>query len=212
MNFRKTGSCSGLLFVLSCCLTLLAPLSGTALKAQGTSPSTEEPQARSQRIHEILREAKYYAPADAKTRLALEEVARRPVHSFVDFEKQCADLQTNLAQSDVMEKRKRHMFAELRYEFRDDPKVQQIFKLLTQIEDVSDRTEPIWRGMIACSKSLARSAQSKQSEYQATCIDPAHQQLVLLQPDMAKSVRELQEELQKYGSTLPPDILQLMGQ
>jgi hypothetical protein len=203
MNSRKTDWC--LAFTL---LILLMGAISARAKIQGSADTQQ--QVRSRRIHEILQEAKSYEPADAKTRLAFEEIVKRQVNSFVDFEKQCADLQISLAKNDVMEKRKRHMLAELRYQFRDDQKVQQLFKLLTQIDDVSDKTEPIWRGMIACSNILASSTQSKQSEYQTICIDPAHQQLTLLGPEMAKLTRELQDELQKYGATLPPDFLELV--
>jgi hypothetical protein len=188
-------------------LLIFALCIGTLGTAQTTTPSNSQ-QARSSRIHEILQEAKSYQPADAKIRAALGEVLGRQTRTFAEFEKQCADLQATLTESDKMEKRKRKMLADLRFEFRDDSKVQPTFSLLYQLEDVSDKFEPIWRGMIACSGILASASQDKRAAYQNICVDPAHTQLSLLVPETNRLSRQLQAELQKHGESLPRDLLQ----
>ena len=66
--------------------------------------------------------------------------------------------------------------------------------------------------MIACSVILASAAQNKQEAYQNICVDPAHQQLSLLVPEMNRLGRQLQVEVQKYGGSLPRDFLQAIGQ
>ena len=146
------------------------------------------------------------------TRASLQEILGRQITTFAEFKKQCADLQTALAEGDAMEKRKRKMLADLQFEFRDDPNVQPVFQILYQMEDFSDRVEPIWRGMIACSGNLASSGQNKQGAYQTICVDPAHQQLSVLVPELNRLGRQLQAELQKHGSSLPLDFLQAIGQ
>ncbi len=172
----------------------------------------EPPPMGSGRIHEILQEAKSYQAADAKTGAALQEIIGRQTRTFAEFEKQCADLQASLAESDAMEKRKRKMLADLQFEFRGDSKVKPFFDLLYQMEDISDKVEPIWRGMIACSGILASAAQNKQEAYQTICVDPANQQLNLLVPERNSLGHQLQDEVQKYGSSLPRDFLQAIGQ
>lgn len=104
------------------------------------------------------------------------------------------------------------MLADLQFEFQGDSKVQPVFSLLYQMEDVSDKVEPIWRGMIACSGILASAAQNKQEAYQTICVDPAHQQLSLLVPEMNRLGHQLQAEVQKYGGSLPRDFLEAIGQ
>jgi hypothetical protein len=178
---------------------------------QTVAPSNSQ-QERSRRIHEILQKAKSYQAADAKTGATLREIVGRQTRTFAEFEKQCADLQATLAENDVMEKRKRKMLTDLQFEFRGDSKVQPVFNLLYQMEDMSDKVDPIWRGMIACSGILASVAQGKQEAYQTICVDPAHQQLSLLIPEMNRLGRQLQTEIQKYGGSLPSDFLQAIGQ
>ena len=192
-------------------LMILAMSVGTLGRTQTVTPPNGQ-QERSRRIHEILQEAKSYQAADAKTGAALQEIVSRQTRTFAEFEKQCADLQATLAESDAMEKRKRKMLAGLQFEFRDDSKVQPIVNLLYQMEDISDKVEPIWHGMIACSGILASAAQNKQEAYQNICVDPAHQQLSLLVPEMNRLGRQLQAEVQRCGGSLPRDFLQAIGQ
>jgi hypothetical protein len=192
-------------------LMILARSVGTFGRAQTATPPNSQ-QERSRRIHEILQKAKSYQAADAKTRVALQEIVSRQTRTFAEFQKQCADLQATLAENNVMEKRKRKMLVDLQFEFRDDSNVQPTIKLLFQMEDVSDKVEPIWRGMIECSRTLASAAQSKQDAYQSICVDPAHQQLNLLVPEINSLGHQLQAELQKHGSSLPRDFLQAIGQ
>jgi uncharacterized protein YoxC len=192
-------------------LMILALSVGTLGRTQTVTPPNGQ-QERSRRIHEILQEAKSYQAADAKTGAALQEIVGRQARTFAEFEKQCADLQATLAESDAMEKRKREMLVDLQFEFRDNAKVQPIFNLLYQMEDISDKVEPIWHGMIACSGILASAAQNKQEAYQNICVDPAHRQLSLLVPEMNRLGRQLQAEVQKYGGSLPRDFLQAIGQ
>jgi len=192
-------------------LMILALCVGTLGRAQTITPPNSQ-QERSRHIHEILQEAKSYQAADAKTRAALQEIVGRQTGTFAEFEKQCVDLQATLAESDAMEKRKRKMLVDLQFEFRDDAKVKPVFNLLYQMEDISDKVEPIWHGMIACSGILASAAQNKQEAYQNICVDPAHQQLSLLVPEMNRLGRQLQVEVQKYGGSLPRDFLQAIGQ
>jgi hypothetical protein len=192
-------------------LMILALSVGTLGRGQTVTPSNSQ-QERSRRIHEILQKAKSYQAADTKTRAALQEVLSREPRTFEEFEKQCADLQATLTENDVMEKRKRKMLADLQFEFQGDSKVQPVFSLLYQMEDVSDKVEPIWRGMIACSGTVASAAQGKQEAYQTICVDPAHQQLSLLVPEINRLGQQLQAEVQEYGGSLPRDFLQVIGQ
>jgi hypothetical protein len=208
----RGGHAADWLLIFATLTTIFALFSRATIWAQATAASNTERQDRSHRIHEILQEAKSYTPADTKTRLAFEEITQREINSFVDFEEQCNDLQDNLTENDAMEKRKRHMLTELRYEFRDEPQVQPFFKLLGQMEDLTDKSEPVWRGMIACERILESSSQSKQKEYQTICINPAKQQLIIQKPELDGLLREFQDYLQKYGETLPRDLLQALGQ
>jgi hypothetical protein len=192
-------------------LMILTLCAGTLGRAQAITPPNSQ-QERSRRIQEILQEAKSYQAADAKTGAALQEIVGRQTRTFAEFEKQCADLQATLAENDAMEKRKRKMLADLQFEFRDSSKVKPIFNLLYQMEDLSDKVEPIWRGMIACSDILGSAAPKKQEAYQNICVDPAHQQLSLLVPEMNKLGHQLQAEVQKYGGSLPRNFLQAIGQ
>lgn len=192
-------------------LAVLAISIGVLGNAQTVTPPNDQ-QEHSRHIHEILQEAKSYEEADARTRAALEEILSRMPRTFAEFDKQCADLQAILSESDAMEARKRKMLAELKFEFRGDAKVQTILDLLHQMEVASDKVEPVWRGMIACSGILASTTPSTQGTFQTTCIDPAHQQLGLLAPEIAKLGHQLQAELQKYGESLPPDFLQAIAQ
>ena len=189
-------------------LTLSAEAFG---RAQTVTPPNSQ-QEHSRRIHEILQKARSYQAANAKTGAALQEIVGRQTRTFAEFEKQCTDLQTTLAESDAMEKKKRKMLADLQFEFQDDSKVKPVFNLLYQMEDVSDKVEPIWRGMIACSGILASAAQNKQEAYQTICVDPAHQQLSLLVPEINRLGQQLQAEVQEYGGSLPRDFLQVIGQ
>lgn len=192
-------------------LTILAMSFGALGRTQEVTPPDSQ-QDRSRHIHEILQEARSYQAADAKTRAALHEIVSRQTTTFSEFKKQCADLKAILAESDAMEKRKRQMLTELQLEFRDDSKVQPIFSLLHQMEGASDKVEPIWRGMIACSGVLASSALNKQEAYQAICVDPVRQQLSLLAPELNRLGRQLQAELLKDGTSLPPELLHAIGQ
>lgn len=160
---------------------ILALTVGISGRAQTVTPPDSQ-QERSRRIHEILQEAESYQAADAKTRDALEEIVSRKAGTFAEFQKQCADLQAILIENDAMEKRKRKMLIDLQFEFRGDSKVQPVLNLLFQLENVSDKVEPIWHRMISCSSNLDSAAQSKQEAYQSLCVDPAHQQLSLLVP------------------------------
>lgn len=192
-------------------LMVLALCIGISGRAQATASANSQ-QARSRRIHEILQEAQSYQAANAKTGATLQEIIRRKTATFVEFQKQCLDLKATFAENDAMEKRKRKMLAELRFEFQDDSKVRPLFILLGQMEDVSDNVDPIWRGMIACSDILASSDESKRDAYQTICVDPAHQQLQLLIPKIDRLARQLQTELQKNGDSLPSEFLQVIGQ
>ncbi len=164
------------------------------------------------RIHQILEDAKARQPEDSRIRAAFQEVLARQPRSFSEFRKQCADLKTVLDESDVMEKKKRQMLADLRAEFGDDVHVKAMFDTLSAIEDASDKMEPIWRGMIACSDVLESAPSSKQNEYDEICVQPAQQQINLIAPEISKLVQRLQSEAQKYGASLPPDVLQAIAQ
>jgi len=195
----------------SAIITICALCCGITIYAQPTVSINKQEQSRSKRIYEILQEVKKYMPEDTKNRLATEEIYQRQISSFADFAKQCDDLHTLQTQTEMMEKRKRHMLTELQYEFRDDLNVQRLFYILFQMEDVADKLEPIQHGMIACSKILASKSKTMQEEYRTICVDPALQQMMLVEPDTKSLMSELQKEVQMHGETLPPDILQLIG-
>jgi hypothetical protein len=172
----------------------------------------EPPPMGSGRIHQILQEAKSHQPEDDRIRAAFQEVLARQPQSFSEFKKQCADLKFVLDKSDAMEKRKRQMLADLRAQFGNDAHVQNVFDTLSAMEDVSDKMEPIWRGMIACSGIIESASSSKQDAYQEICIEPAQQQLNLIAPEISNLGRKLQSELQRSGASLPPDFLQAITQ
>lgn len=192
-------------------LTVLVLSAGSLGRTQtATTPTSQEED--SSRIHQILQDAKSYQAADAKNRIELGEVLGRQIRTFAEFEKQCADLEKVLSESDAMETRKRKMLSDLQFEFRGDSKVQPIFDLLHKMEDESDKVEPIWRGMIACSGVLASAGQSQQEAYRTICVAPANQQLGLLAPELKRVARQLQTQLEELGGSLPPDFLQAIGQ
>jgi ClpP class serine protease len=138
-------------------------------------------------------------------------LARQP-QSFSEFKKQCADLKTALDESDALEKRKRQMLADLRVQFGDDAYVNGLFDELRTMEDLSDKMEPVWRGMIACSRILVSAPSSKQDSYHTICVDPAQQQISLIVPEISTAVQKLQSDIQRFGVSLPPDVLQAIAQ
>ena len=172
----------------------------------------EPPPKGSVRIHQILQEAKSRKPEDDKIRAALQEVLARQPQSFSEFKKQCADLKIVLDESDALEKRKRQMLTDLRVLFGDDTYVNGLFDELSRMEDLSDKMEPVWRGMIACSGILASAPSSRQDTYHTICVDPAQQQISLIVPEISAVVQELQSDIQRFGVSLPPDVLQVIAQ
>ena len=194
---------------------LLTLICGTVLAAQSATPASLQNHYDSDRVRQILQEARANQAADTKRRMAFEELGRREVKTFSDFDKQCSDLQVQLDEASAIEKRKKRLLTELEQQFQshpDYPKIRRFFETLRQMEDETDKAEPIWRGMIACSRILEASTPSAQAAHEGICIDPANKQLSLLQPKMEKSMTDLQEELKAYGETLPPDVLKLMSQ
>jgi hypothetical protein len=149
---------------------------------------------------------------DDKIRAALQEVLARQPQSFSEFKKQCADLKIVLDESDALEKRKRQMLTDLRVLFGDDTYVNGLFDELSRMEDLSDKMEPVWRGMIACSGILASAPSSRQDTYHTICVDPAQQQISLIVPEISAVVQELQSDIQRFGVSLPPDVLQVIAQ
>ena len=143
---------------------------------------------------------------------ALQEVLARRPQSFSEFKKQCADLKIVLDESDALEKRKRQMLADLKVQFGDDPYVGGLFDELRTMEDLSDKMEPVWRGMIACSGILVSAPSSKQDAYHTICVDPAQQQISLIVPEISAAVQKLQNDIQRFGVSLPPDVLQAIAQ
>jgi len=172
----------------------------------------EPPPTGSVRIHQILQEAKSRKPEDDRIRAALQEVLARQPQSFSEFQKQCADLKIVLDESDALEKRKRQMLADLRVQFGDDAHVKGLFDALSTMEDMSDKMEPVWRGMIACSEILVSGPSSKQDTYPTICVDPAQQQISLIAPKISAVVQKLQSDIQRFGVSLPPDVLQAIAQ
>lgn len=172
----------------------------------------EPPSMGSVRIHQILQEAKSHQPADNRVRAALQEVLARQPQSFSEFKKQCADLKVALDEIDATDKRKRQMLADLRVQFGDDAHVKGLFDTLSEMEDVSDKMDPIWRGMIACSGILESAPSSKQDAYHQICIEPAQRQISLIVPEINSLVRKLQNDVQRFGASLPPDVLQAIAQ
>lgn len=166
----------------------------------------------SNRIHQILQEAKARQPEDSRIRTRYREVLDRHPQSFPEFQIQCADLRTVLDESDAMEKRKRQMLADLRVEFGNDAKITLVFDTLSELENISDRMEPVYRGMIACSDILKSGPPSKQRSFDEICVLPAQQQIDLTTPEVGSLVRTLQNEIQEYGTSLPADLLQAITQ
>jgi hypothetical protein len=195
---------------LSVCFLILALCGGASAAAQRNA-STVEDQTRSDRIHELLLKAKSYQATDDKIRERLQEVLGRQTTSFAEFRKQCTDLRAALADSDAMEMRKRQMLAELQALFRGNTNVQNVFVTLYAMEDESDKIEPIWRGMIACSGMLESAPKIRQDAYQRICVEPAKEQLDLVTPEVRRLGWQLQDEIQKYGASLPRDFLQAIG-
>jgi len=171
-----------------------------------------EGRARSHRIREILQQARNYAPYDAKIRANFQVVTARQAKSFPEFQKQCADIKDTLNEMDAMEKRKRSMLAELRAQFGDDKKLQPTFDTLHQLEDWSDKTEPIWQELIACANRLESASKYEQSNYSSICIEPANLQLELLRPESERLIAQLKDDLKTNLGELPPEFLQVFGQ
>jgi hypothetical protein len=167
---------------------------------------------RSGRIHEILQEARAREAEDARIRTSLGEVIARQPQSFAEFKKQCADLKVVIDESDAMEKKKRQMLAELQVRFGNDAHVKGIFNMLIASEDASDKVEMVLRGMTACSGILESAPSSKQDAYRDICIEPAQEQLNLIFPEIKELGGKLQDEIQKYGGSLPPDFLKAIAQ
>lgn len=167
---------------------------------------------RSQRINMILQRAQSYQESDDKISSALEEAADRSPRSYAEFNRQCSDLEVAIANNDEMERRKREMLAELQPEFSDDSKVQPIFSTLRQLEDVSDKIESAWRGMIACSDRLSSADHSHQDKYETICVVPERQQIRALAPEIKRFGTQLQSEVQSGGGSLPAAFLQVLRQ
>jgi hypothetical protein len=172
----------------------------------------EPPPTGSARIHQILQEAKSRKPENDRIRTALQEVMARQPRSFSEFKKQCDDLRIVLDESDALDKRKRQMLVELTVLFGDDEYVNGLFDELSTMEDLSAKMEPVWRGMIACSGILVSAPLGKQDTYRAICVDPAQQQISLIVPEISAAVQKLQSDIQRFGVSLPPDLLQAIAQ
>jgi len=172
----------------------------------------EPPPTGSARIHQILQEAKSRKPENDRIGAALQEILARQPQSFSEFKKQCADLRIVLDESDALEKRKRQMLADLKVQFGDDAYVSGLFDELRTMEDLSDKMEPVWRGMIACSGILVSAPSSKQDTYHTICVDPAQQQISLIVPEISAAVQKLQSDIQRFGVSLPPDVLRVITQ
>ncbi len=172
----------------------------------------EPPSTGSGRVNQILQEAKSHQPEDNRIRAAFQEVLARQPRSFFEFRKQCADLKVVLDESDSMEKRKRQMLADLRVQFGDDAHVKSLFDTLGAMEDASDKMEPVWHGMIACSDILDSAPTSKQDAYRSICIEPAQQQIDLIVPEISGLAGKMQSDLQRFGASLPSDFLKVIAQ
>lgn len=103
------------------------------------------------------------------------------------------------------------MLADLRVQFGNDAKVKNVFNMLNAMEDASDKMESVLRGMVACSGILETASSSKQDAYRDICIAPAQQQLNLISPEIEDLGRKLQDDIQRYGGSLPPDFLKAIA-
>lgn len=191
-------------------LLIFVALFACALVLRGFLSGYLETRARSHRIEEILRQARERSSSDAKIRADMEKTINRETHTFPEFQQQCADLQSVLSRSAEMEKQKREMLADLQTQFQGDQKVQPVFETLHEMEDVSEKTEPIWQGMIACSHHLESAPKDEQARYRALCVDPAMNKMALLEPEVSRLAAQLQEQIQNAGG-VAPDFLRALA-
>lgn len=184
-------------------LLIFVALFACALFLRGVLSGYLESRARSRRIEEILQQARQRSSSDEKIRADMSDAINRETHSFPEFQQQCADLQSVLSRSAEMDKEKREMLADLHTQFQGDQKVQPMFETLQEMEDVSDKTEPIWLEMIACSHRLESAPKDEQVRYRALCVDPAVDKMASLQPQISRLAVQLQGQIQKSGGVAP---------
>lgn len=180
---------------------LLATIAGTALSI---AVPLEQRRERSQRIKLLLDEAKALEPASTRNRLEVRSITNRDVRNFADFRKQCTDLRAALDENDMLATKRTKLLAQLGYEYRDYPDALSMVMLFSQINAEDSKASSVFRDLIACSDTLARSDGTQQKRFVLLCVAP-----VLPQMDLsASTMNNLLKQAQRKGAKLPPDLLE----
>jgi hypothetical protein len=178
---------------------LLVAIAGTALAIAIPLKQRHE---RSQRIRRLLDEGKALEPASTRNRLAVRSIIRRDVRNFANFRTQCADLQTSLDENDSLSIKRNDLLTRLAYEYSEYPEALSMVTLFKQIVAEDTRVSSVFREMIACSDTLARSDEGQQKKFVLLCEAPALGQMDV----SASTMNALLKQAQEKGAKLPPDI------
>jgi hypothetical protein len=180
---------------------LLATIAGTVLSI---AVPLEQRRERSQRIKVLLDEAKALEPASTRNRLEVRSITNRDVRNFADFRKQCTDLRAALDENDTLATKRNELLKQLGYEYRDYPDALSMVVLFNQINAEDAKASSVFRNLIACSDTLARSDETQQKRFLLLCEAPALSQMGL----SVSTMKSLLKQAQQKGAKLPPDILE----
>jgi hypothetical protein len=180
---------------------LLVTIAGTAL---AIAIPLEQRREQSQRIRLLLEEGKALEPASTNNRLAVRAILRRDVRSFADFRRQCTDLQSALDENNSLTIKRNDLFTRLGYEYSGYPDALSMVAIFKQIVAEDTKASSVFRDMIACSDTLARSDETQQKQFALLCQDPALEKA----EQSASTTASLLKQAQEKGAKLPPDILE----
>jgi hypothetical protein len=182
---------------------LLATIAGAALSI---AVPLEQRHKRSQRIRPLLDEAKALEPASTRNRLEVRSIINRDVRNFADFRMQCTDLRAALDENDALAIKRNELLTQLGYEYRDYPDAMSMVALFKQITAEDSKASSVFRDLIACSDTLARSDETQQKRFVLLCEAPALHQMELSASTMDNLLRQAQQK----GTKLPPDLLEAL--
>jgi hypothetical protein len=180
---------------------LLATIAGAALSI---AVPLEQRHERSQRIRPLLDEAKALEPASTRNRLEVRSITNRDVRNYADFRKQCTDLRAALDENDALAIKRNELLTQLGYEYRDNPDALSMVALFKQITAEDSKARSVFRELIACSDTLARSDETQQKRFLLLCVAPALPQIEL----SSSTMNNLLKLAQQKGAKLPPDLLE----
>lgn len=166
----------------------------------------EQKQARQERIHRLLSEGRALGPANADFRRRMAAVLEREPQTFAAFQSQCVDLESVLDSNGATLDKARLLIDKLEEEFADSPDALSTLALLKRALGADAKIFGYLREEIACSRVLSSGGKDEQAAFRERCLVPVQAKVspILLEEE------QLLRELQKQGTTLPPDVAEAL--